>query len=119
MSVEKCGWTIQKNLFAYTNLDSVVSYTCENSKMFNITPRYSSFFNNKTPVSWVTHITKDFLTCYSFSYYSSMLLHKQLYKSCKRLECLGNNKLNNIKIKRTDMGFDNLKKNWVFTYWTI
>ena len=51
MSVEKCGWTIQKNLFAYTNLDSVVSYTCENSKMFNITPRYSSFFNNKTPVS--------------------------------------------------------------------
>ena len=41
-----------------------------------------------------------------------MLLHKQLCKSCKRSECLENNKLNNIKIKRTDMGFDNLKRNW-------
>ena len=34
MSVEKCGWAIQKSLFAYTNQDSTFSYTRENSKMF-------------------------------------------------------------------------------------
>ena len=33
--------------------------------------KYFSFFNNKPTASWVAHI-RDFLTCYSFSYYSSM-----------------------------------------------
>ena len=40
--------------------------------MFNITSKYFSFFNNKLPASWVAHITRSF-TCYSYSYYSSML----------------------------------------------
>ena len=52
------------------------SHTHENSKIFNITSKYFSFFNNKPPASWVAHITRDFLTCYSTSYYSSMLLEK-------------------------------------------
>ena len=37
------------------------------SKMFNITSKYFSFFNNKPTASWVDHITRDFLTCYSRS----------------------------------------------------
>ena len=50
------------------------SHTRENSKMFNITLKYFRFFNNKPPASRVAHITRDFLTCYSCSYYNSMLL---------------------------------------------
>ena len=42
-------------------------------KTFKITSKYSSFFNNKQPASWVAHITGVFLACYSCSYYSSML----------------------------------------------
>ena len=41
--------------------------------MFNITSTCFSFFNNKPPASWVTHRTRDFITCYSCSYYSSMV----------------------------------------------
>ena len=47
MLVEKNGWAIQKSLFAETNQDSTFSQTRENSKMFNITSKYFSFFNNK------------------------------------------------------------------------
>ena len=51
MLVEKYGWAIQKSLFAETNQDSTFSHTRENSKMFNITLKYFSFFNNKPPAS--------------------------------------------------------------------
>ena len=40
-----------------------------------MTSKYFSFFNDKSPASWVAHITRDFLPCYSCSYYSSMPLH--------------------------------------------
>ena len=50
MSVEKCGWAVQKSLFAWTNQDSIFSHTSENSKIFNIASKYFSFFNNKPPV---------------------------------------------------------------------
>ena len=73
MLVEKYGWAIQKSLFAETNQDSAFSQTRENSKIYNITSKYFSFFNNKPPGCWVVHITRDFLTCYSCSYYSSMV----------------------------------------------
>ena len=86
MSVEKYGWAIQKSLFAETNQDSTFSHTRENSKMFNITSEYFGFFNNKPLTSWVAYITRDFLTCYSCSYDSSM--HKLNRKNLKR------NKLN-------------------------
>ena len=69
MSVEKYGWTIQKKKLQ----DSTFSQHRENWKIFNIISKYFSFFNNKPPTSWVPHITRDFLTCYSCSYYSSML----------------------------------------------
>ena len=42
--------------------------------MFNITSKYFSFFNNKPPASWVAHITRDFRTCYSCSYYSKNIV---------------------------------------------
>ena len=45
--------------------------------MFNITSKYFSFFSNSPPASWVAHIARDFFTCYSCSYYSSMLRAKK------------------------------------------
>ena len=72
MSVEKYGCAIRKNLFAQTSEDSTFSHTRENSKMFNITSKYFSFFNSKPPESRLAHITRDFPTYYSCSYYSSM-----------------------------------------------
>ena len=51
MLVKKYGWVIQKSLFAETNQDSTFSHTRENSKMFNMTSKYFSFFNNKPPTS--------------------------------------------------------------------
>ena len=51
MLVEKYGWAIQKSLYAETNQDSTFSRTRENSKLFNITLIYCSFFNNKPPAS--------------------------------------------------------------------
>ena len=50
MLVEKCGWAIQKSLFAQTNQDSTFYHIRENSKMFNIPSKYFSFFSNKS--SW-------------------------------------------------------------------
>ena len=44
MPVEKYGWAIKEALFAKTNRDSTFSHTRENSKMFNITSKYSRFF---------------------------------------------------------------------------
>ena len=51
MAVKKYDWAIQKNLFSWTNQDSRFSHTRENSKMFNITLKYISFFNNKPAAS--------------------------------------------------------------------
>ena len=48
-------------------------FTWENLKMFNITSKCFSIFYNKPPASWVKHITRDLLTCYSCLYYSSMV----------------------------------------------
>ena len=73
MSTEKYSWVIQKSLFELTNQDSTFSHTHQKSKMFNVTSKYSSFFNNKLSVSWIAHVTRDFLTFYSCWLYSSML----------------------------------------------
>ena len=51
MSVGKYGWAIQKSLYAETNQGSTFSHTRDNSKMFNITSKYFSFFNNNPPAS--------------------------------------------------------------------
>ena len=40
--------------------------------MFNKTSKYFSFFNIKPPASWLGHITRNFLTCYSCLCYSSI-----------------------------------------------
>ena len=39
--------------------------------MFNITSKYLRILNNTPTENWVEHIAMDFLTCYSWSYYSS------------------------------------------------
>ena len=51
MSVEKYGWAIQNNLFVKTNQDSIFSHNRDNLEKYNITSKYSSFFNNKPPPS--------------------------------------------------------------------
>ena len=51
MLVEKYGWAIQKSIFVETNQDSTFSHTREYSKMFNLTSKYFSFFNNKPHAS--------------------------------------------------------------------
>ena len=50
----------------------------EKSKMFNITWKYLSIFNNKPPTIRVAHVTRDFLTYYSCLYYSSMVWQKSV-----------------------------------------
>ena len=47
MSVEKYGCAIQKTLFSETSQVTIISHTRENSKLFNITSKLFSFFNNK------------------------------------------------------------------------
>ena len=51
MLIEQYCWAVQERLFPYTNQDSTFSRTRENSKMFNVTSKYFSFFNNKSPAS--------------------------------------------------------------------
>ena len=51
MLTEKYGWAIQKSLFGKTNQDSTFPHTRENSKLFDITSKYFSFFNNKLSAS--------------------------------------------------------------------
>ena len=46
-----------KTYLKYINQDSIISFTRENSQMCNITSKYFRIFNNKSPVSWVAHIT--------------------------------------------------------------
>ena len=41
--------------------------------MFNVTSEDFSFCNNTLRASRVVHVTRDFLTCYFCSHYSSML----------------------------------------------
>ena len=79
-AVKKNDWMIHENLFPQTNQYSVISFTRENSKIFNTTSKYFSNFNNKPLASWVAHIAKDFLTCYSCSYYSSIL--EEIFCKC-------------------------------------
>ena len=47
-------------LISKTNQDSTISFTWENSKIFNISSKYFSIFNNKAPASWDVHITRAF-----------------------------------------------------------
>ena len=49
-------------------------YAREISKMFSVTSKYFCLFKNTTPSSWVAHITRNFLTCYSYSYYGSFIV---------------------------------------------
>ena len=54
--------------------DSAISQTWNNSKMFNITSNYVSFFDHTPPANCVAHITRDFLIFCSCSYHSSIEL---------------------------------------------
>ena len=73
ISDETYDSAIHQNLFALTNQDSTISHTREKSKMFDITSKYFTFFKNTPPATWVAHTTRNFITCYSCSYYSFMM----------------------------------------------
>ena len=49
------------------------SHQREKSKIFSISSKYFSIFNNILPASNITHMTRKFLACYSCSYYSFRL----------------------------------------------
>ena len=95
LSVKYCCWATQENLFAQTNQDSTVFPAHENSKIFNLTSNcYICIFNNRPPANWVAHLTREFLACYSCSYYSSMLfvctlIHGESFICLDHLECQG------------------------------
>ena len=81
--------------------------------MFNITSKYFSFFNNKPPASWVTHITRDFLTCYSCSNHSSMV-SGTLWFSSHSIKIICKSKYRNLKmwnIHTERKGVTNIFKN--------
>ena len=62
-------------IVSWTNRDSVflTSRRFKKKKKNHITVKYFCIFNNIPCASWVAHITRDFLKCYSCSYYSFML----------------------------------------------
>ena len=70
-SRQMIGWFMKTYLHRPINILQFLSRG--KIQKFNITSKYFSIFNNKLPASWVTHITRDFLTCCSSLYYSSML----------------------------------------------
>ena len=51
MLVKKYGWAIQKSLFPETNQGYPFSHTYKDSKMFIITSKYFSLFDNTPPAS--------------------------------------------------------------------
>ena len=71
--IKKHDWTIHESLCTWTNQDSVIFFIWENFKKFNITSKYFSIFSIEPAANWVAHIARDFITCYSCSYYSTML----------------------------------------------
>ena len=54
-----------KKAYLHKPIKTLYILTPGNSKMFIITSKYFSFFNNNPPASWVVYITKNFLTVYS------------------------------------------------------
>ena len=52
--------------------------------MSNISSKYFSILSNVPPASWVAHITRDFLICYSYSNFSSIVLWRWRDGGAKR-----------------------------------
>lgn len=55
VSIKQYDLAVYENLFTETSHDSTISYTRENSKVFNITSNYFGIFNN-TPTAGDTKI---------------------------------------------------------------
>ena len=80
------GWFIKTYLHKPINIIQFLS-RAKIKKMFNIALKCFNTFNNKPPSSWVAHIRRNFLTCYSCSYYSSMVIHQNKYAPLKWMFC--------------------------------
>ena len=78
------GWFMKTYLHKPVKILQVLS--C--GKTQNITLKFFSIFNRKPLTNWVTHITRDFLTCYSCSYYSPMVLDSFYIKHASLSESL-------------------------------
>ena len=48
-------------------------YTLEDSEMFKLTSKFFSIVNNTLPANCTAYISRDFLTYFSFSYFSFMV----------------------------------------------
>ena len=91
-------------------------------KMFNITSKYFSFFNNKPPASWIAHITRDFLTCYFCLYSSFMIIVAVFYFSpypIDSLACIQNFPLMIPIYKSTALNVNGITKDIFITYQTL
>ena len=62
---------IYENSFASTNQNSTIYFNFFH--FFHIILKYYSIFNNNAARSRVAHIARDFIACYSYSYYSFMI----------------------------------------------
>ena len=78
--------------------------------MFNITSKYFNFFNNKPPASWVAHITRDFLTCYSCSCYSYMVKSSKQKQRLYKIFLKNRNLGKELNYKQYKTLFEALKK---------
>ena len=53
--------------------------------MFYITLKYFNISNNNPPATWLAYIKKDFLTCYSCLYHSSMITVAKFSRFVRRI----------------------------------
>ena len=77
-----------------------------NSIKINVASKYFSFFNNKPPASWVTHITKNFLTCYSSNILLILLPYLMTETSKSQKKC-------SVKFPKNSISQIEMKKNFV------
>ena len=75
--VKKYDWRMIKTFF--TDESRLYFFSARDFK--NVSRKFKMFlhFNNKQPASWVAHTANDFLTCYSCSYYSSMVMCEETH----------------------------------------
>ena len=60
------------------------------SKMLNITSKYFWILKYMQSISWVTHVTRDLITCYSLLYYSFITFTNLIKTKAATKRCFEN-----------------------------
>ena len=82
--VKKYNWKICEIFICIHQSRFFICYPRKISKNHNITSKHFCIINKTPSTSWVTHIRRNFLTCYSCLYYSSMLALTFLLKFLRK-----------------------------------